>query len=112
MKEAARGNNRPMRWATHRFPFITGDFTFLVPVTATGSNNNTTQHTQCRESEIRPQVRCHPRGLPTVAAVYDRRFSLQHAIKPAVIDRRYSRKAPMDGIEFVNEFLTQDTSFA
>jgi len=26
----------------------------------------------------------------TVAAVYDRRFSLQRAIKPAVIDRRYS----------------------
>jgi len=31
-------------------------------------------------------------GFPTVAAVYDRRFSLQHAIKPAVIDRRYSGK--------------------
>jgi len=30
--------------------------------------------------------------VPTVAAVYDRRFSLQHAIKPAVIDRRYSGK--------------------
>jgi len=29
--------------------------------------------------------------------------------KPAVIDRRYSRKARMDDIEFVNEFLTQDT---
>src|SRR6266850_4406174 len=31
-------------------------------------------------------------GFPTVAAVYDRRFSLQHAIKPAVTDRRYSGK--------------------
>jgi len=31
-------------------------------------------------------------GFPTVAAVYDRRFFLQHAIKPAVIDRRYSEK--------------------
>ena len=29
--------------------------------------------------------------------------------KPAVIDRRYSRKARVDGIEFVNEFLTQDS---
>ena len=31
-------------------------------------------------------------GFPTVAAVYDRRFFLQHAVKPAVIDRRYSEK--------------------
>ena len=30
--------------------------------------------------------------------------------KPAVIDRRYSRKARVDGIEFVNELPTQDTS--
>ena len=29
-------------------------------------------------------------GFPTVAAVCDRRFFLQHAIKPAVIDRRYN----------------------
>ena len=48
-------------------------------------------------------------GFPTVAAVYDRRFSLQHAVKPAVIDRRYSRK---NGPEYVSELLTQDTSFA
>src|SRR6267142_3484888 len=30
--------------------------------------------------------------------------------KPAVIDRRYSRKARVDGIDFVNELPTQDTS--
>ncbi len=29
---------------------------------------------------------------------------------PAVYDRRYSRKARVDGIEFVNELPTQDTS--
>src|SRR2546426_11448411 len=30
--------------------------------------------------------------------------------KPAVTDRRYSRKARVDGIEFVNEFPTQHTN--
>ena len=30
--------------------------------------------------------------------------------KPVVIDRRYSRKARVDGIDFVNELPTQDTS--
>ena len=32
--------------------------------------------------------------------------------KPAVIDRRYSRKARVHGIEFVNEFPTQDTRWS
>src|SRR5437879_4877254 len=46
-------------------------------------------------------------GFPTVAAVYDRRFSLQHAIKPAVIDRRYSGKMVPEN---VSGLRTQDTS--
>jgi len=31
-------------------------------------------------------------------------------VKPAVIDRRYSRKARVDGIEFVSALLTRDTN--
>jgi len=50
----------------------------------------------------RPHIRDH---FSTVAAVYDRRFYGMLHGKPAVIDRRYSRKARVDGIEFVNEFL-------
>ena len=58
------------------------------------------------ESEVHSHFRDH---LSTVAAVYDRRFYGMLQGKPAVIDRRYSRKARVDGIEFVNEFPTQDS---
>ena len=49
---------------------------------------------------------CIHAGFPTVAAVYDRRFSLQHAIKPAVIDRRYSFPA---GMSFTSTVALSDS---
>ena len=60
-------------------------------------------------NQTRTAEKCFNEAIRPVAAVYDRRFYDMLQGKPAVIDRRYSRKARMDDIEFVNEFLTQDT---